>query len=276
LIARSAWIDPDQLNALGITAADINRQLQATSADVAGGRGEIAGREQAIRTLAGATKVESLADTTIALPGSRRVRLSDLGSISDTAAEPRLFARLDARPVVAFSIYRAKGESDARVADLVAEKVEDLRRENPDYSIKLIDSSVNYTVGNYHSAMEGLLEGAILAVLVVFLFLRDWRATIISAIALPLSALPAFWVISLLGFSLNLDGVTGRPGWGGAGGIGWSSLRMMVSKKRKSSKGRPMEIIQESTCLWKALIFALLMRLGGSSGKRRLQANLRI
>jgi hydrophobe/amphiphile efflux-1 (HAE1) family protein len=197
-------IDPDQLNALGITAADVNRQLRATSTDVAGGRGEIAGREQAIRTLAGATKVEGLADTTIALPGSRRVRLSDLGSIADTAAEPRLFARLDTQPIVAFSIYRAKGESDARVADLVAEKVDELRGDNPDYSIRLIDSSVNYTVGNYQSAMDGLLEGAVLAVLVVFLFLRDWRATIISAIALPLSALPAFWAMSLMGFSLNL------------------------------------------------------------------------
>jgi multidrug efflux pump subunit AcrB len=126
------------------------------------------------------------------------------GRLRTRAAEPRLFACLDTQPIVAFSIYRAKGESDTRVADLVAEKVDELRADHPDYSIQLIDRSVNCTVGNYQSAMEGLLEGAVLAVLVVFLFLRDWRATIISAIALPLSALPTFWAMSLMGFSLNL------------------------------------------------------------------------
>ncbi len=197
-------IDPDKLVALGITAADVNRQLLATSVDVAGGRGEVAGREQAIRTLAGARRIEELAATTIALPGARTVRLSELGTISDGAAEPRLFARLNGEPVVAFSVFRAKGESDARVAELIGAKIEELRRENPEYGITLIDSSVNYTVGNYLSAMEGLVEGAVLAVLVVFLFLRDWRATVISAIALPLSALPTFWAMSLMGFSLNL------------------------------------------------------------------------
>ena len=197
-------LDPDRLASLNITAADINKQLRATSVDSAGGRGEVAGREQAIRTLASSREVASLADTMIWVGSGRKVRLEDLGTITDSAAEERLFARLDGQPVAAFNIFRAKGESDARVFDLANVKVEELRKENPDFNIQLIDTSVKYTVGNYESAMEGLLEGAALSIIVVFLFLRDWRATLISAIALPLSALPAFWAISLMGFSLNL------------------------------------------------------------------------
>jgi len=197
-------LDPDRLASLNVTAADINKQLRATNVDVAGGRSEVAGQEQAIRTLAGTRKVSDLAELMVTLPGNRKVRLGDVGTVTDTAAEPRTFERLNGQPIVAFSVFRAKGESDAAVAKVVKAKVDELRAENPDYSINLIDTSVDYTVGNYESAMEGLLEGAVLSVIVVFLFLRDWRATVISALALPLSALPTFWAMSLMGFSLNL------------------------------------------------------------------------
>ena len=164
----------------------------------------MAGQEQAIRTLAGMRQVEDLAALPITLPGNRRIRLSELGAVADSAAEPRTFARLDGQPIVSFNVFRGKGESDAAVSKTVDAKVAELRKENPEVSISLIDTSVEYTVGNYQSAMEGLIEGAILSVIVVFLFLRDWRATLISALALPLSALPTFWAISLMGFSLNL------------------------------------------------------------------------
>ena len=90
------------------------------------------------------------------------------------------------------------------VADAVAARVETIKAEHPDVDLKLIDTSVTYTVGNYDAAMHTLYEGAALAVIVVFLFLRDLRATIIAAITLPLSILPAFWVMDMLGFSLNM------------------------------------------------------------------------
>ena len=197
-------LDPDRLAALNISAADVNRQLRATTVDLAGGRGEIGGREQAIRTLASSRTIEDLQETMIWLNGGRKARLADLGMVTDNAVEERTFARLNGQPVVAFSIFRAKGESDARVFDVVNGKVAELRADHPDFDIQLIDTSVTYTVGNYENAMEGLLEGAVLSVLVVLLFLRDWRATLITALALPLSAIPAFWAISLMGFSLNL------------------------------------------------------------------------
>jgi hydrophobe/amphiphile efflux-1 (HAE1) family protein len=202
-------LDPDRLSSLGLTAADVNRTLRATNVNLAGGRGEIGAQEQSIRTLAGATTIAALADTEIPIPGGRKVRLSDLGTVTDTVAEPRQFARLDGEPVVAFAVFRAKGASDASVKEEMEKRVEALRKADPDYEITLISDTVDYTLGNFHSAMQTLMEGAALAVLVVFLFLRDWRATLIAALALPLSAIPTFFAIQTLGFSLNLVSLLG-------------------------------------------------------------------
>jgi len=197
-------LDPDRLLAYGITAGDVNRQLRATHVDLAGGRGDIGGREQAIRTLAGKQTLSDLAATTITLPKGRRVRLDQLGAVTDANAEPRTFAALDGRQVVAFAISRGKGASDTVVAADVARKVEELKRAHPNVELKQIDTMVTYTLGAYHSTMKTLIEGAVLAIIVVFIFLRDLRATLIAAIALPLSIIPAFWALDAAGFSLNL------------------------------------------------------------------------
>ncbi|MGL4290319.1 MAG: efflux RND transporter permease subunit [Phreatobacter sp.] len=198
-------LEPDRLMALGITAGDVNRQLRATNVDLAGGRGDVAGQEQSIRTLASAINVDDLASTKIVLPGGREVRLSDLGKVSDLYEEPRAFTRVNGEtPTVAFQIFRSKGASDARVAALARARINDMRAANPNVAFSEIDNSVNYTEGNYHSAMEMLMEGALLTVIVVFLFLRDFRATLISAFALPLSIIPTFWVMEMMGFSMNL------------------------------------------------------------------------
>ncbi len=197
-------LDPDRLLAFGITAGDVNRQLRATNVDLAGGRGEIAGREQAIRTLAGKQTLADLAETMIALPKGRKVRLDQLGTVVDGYAERRTFAELNSEPVVAFAISRSKGASDTVVYAEVEKALVKLRRDNPGVEIAMIDTTTGYTKGAYDSTMKTLIEGAILAIIVIILFLRDWRATVIAAIALPLSIVPAFWAMDLMGFSLNL------------------------------------------------------------------------
>jgi hydrophobe/amphiphile efflux-1 (HAE1) family protein len=197
-------IDPDRLLSLGVTAGEVSRQLRATNVDIGGGRGEVAGLEQSIRTLAGARTVQDIADTTLSISGGRRIRLADVATVTDGAADQRRFARLDGRPVVAFAIVRAKGASDATVAQLVSKKVEEIRGRHPGVSVELIDNAVDYTVGNYKSAMMTLLEGALLSIIVVLIFLRDWRATAITALALPLSIIPTFFALDAMGFSLNL------------------------------------------------------------------------
>jgi hydrophobe/amphiphile efflux-1 (HAE1) family protein len=197
-------LDPDCMAAVGLTALDVSRRLRGTLANVAGGRAEIGGRDEAIRTLAGSNSVRDLAATMISLPAGGEVRLDDLGVVTDTIAERRTFARLNGEPVVAVGIRRAKGASDVVVAAAVQKRLDELAATNPDVQLKMIDSSVEFTRGNYESAVHTLFEGAFLAVVVVFLFLRDVRTTIIAAISLPLSIFPAFWVMDLLGFSLNL------------------------------------------------------------------------
>jgi multidrug efflux pump subunit AcrB len=197
-------LDPDRLQAAGLTAVDVSRRLRGTNVDLAGGRAEIGKNDQAIRTLAGAKTLNDLAGTMISLPAGGEVRLDDLGTVTDTIADRRTFARVNGEPVVALGIKRSKGASDVVVAAAVQKRIDALRAAYPDVELKLIDTSVDFTKGNYEAAISTLFEGAILAVIVVFLFLRDIRATIIAAISLPLSIFPAFWAMDILGFSLNL------------------------------------------------------------------------
>ena len=197
-------LDPNRLLAFGVTAAEVNRQVRATNTDLGSGRGEVGDQEQAIRVLAGARTVAELADTKINLTNGRQVRLSDLGRVYDGASEQRSFGRLNAQPIVAFAIFRAKGASEMTVRDNVERELAKLRADYPEIKMTKIDDAVAYTQGNYEAAMETLIEGSVLAVIVVLLFLRNLRATLIAAIALPLSAIPAFWFMSLFGFSLNL------------------------------------------------------------------------
>ncbi len=197
-------LDPGKMQALGVTASYINQQLSAINADSGAGKSEVGGTEQAIRTLGGARDLESLKDTTIPLPGGNQIKLRDLATVTDTTEEPRSFARYNGDPVVTFAIFRAKGSSSVDVGNRVAAKVAELDGPNEAVTFALVDDTVFSIHGNYVAAMEGLIEGAILAVIVVLIFLRDWRATLISALSLPLSAIPTFWAMEMLGFSLNL------------------------------------------------------------------------
>src|ERR1700681_3953943 len=197
-------LDPDRLSAAGLTAVNVSQSLRGTNVDLAGGRAEIGKNDQAIRTLAGAKTLNDLAGTMIPLFGGGEVRLDDLGTVTDTIADRRTFARFNGEPVVALGIKRSKGASDVVVAAAAQKRIDALKVAYPDVDLKLIDTSVEYTKGNYEAAISTLFEGAILAVIIVLLFLRDIRATIIAAISLPLSIFPAFWAMDILGFSLNL------------------------------------------------------------------------
>jgi hydrophobe/amphiphile efflux-1 (HAE1) family protein len=197
-------LDPVRLDSFGITAQAVSSQLSATNTNLGAGRSEIGTGEQAIRTLGDAATVEGLASTTIALPSGRHVRLSDLGTVLDTYEELRSFSRFNGEQVVTMAIFRAKGSSEVSVAEVVNSSLDQIRKQYPDVAITPVDDTVFYTYGNYEAALTTLVEGAILAVLVVLAFLKNWRATLIAAVALPLSAVPTFWVMDLLGFSLNL------------------------------------------------------------------------
>lgn len=196
-------LDPVRLQSYGITAAQVNNQLRQLNLDAPGGRTEISGAEQAVRVLGGARTAEQLAETRIAIGGGREVRLSDIANVRDGATEQRSVARLGNRQVTSFGIFKAKGASDVDVYNRMNKELEALKAEYPGIEFAELFTSVKYTEQEYDSAMQAMWEGALLAVIVVFLFLRDWRATIISALAIPLSAIPTFWFMDLLGFTLN-------------------------------------------------------------------------
>ena len=196
-------LDPAQLQAQGITAAQVNQQLRASNMNGAGGRAEIAGSEQGVRVIGNAPTAFQLAQTEIALPGGRFVKLGDLGQVIDSNSEQRSLAKMNGHQVVTFMVQRAKGASEVTAYQSLWKEMDALQKENPKVHFSEVFTNVDYTKAQYKSAMEGLIEGAILAVLVVLLFLRDIRATMISAVAIPLSAIPAFFFMSLMGITLN-------------------------------------------------------------------------
>ncbi len=197
-------LNPEKLDAYGITASEVNSQLRGTNIDLGSGRGQVGGNEQTIRTLGDTRDVSQLANTTIALSNGRFVKLSELGTITDTYQEPKSFSRFNGNPAVTFAVFRSKGASEVSVAQTVSESLEQVRKDHPDVDIQKVDDAVYFTYGNYKAALDTLIEGAVLAVIVVLLFLRNWRATLIAAVALPLSAIPTFWIMDIMGFSLNL------------------------------------------------------------------------
>ncbi|MEJ7926046.1 efflux RND transporter permease subunit [Sphingobium sp. AN641] len=197
-------LDPAKLQSFGITAAQVNQQMQQVNLNAAGGRTEIAGAEQSIRVLGNASNAFQLGQTRIAIAGGRTVKLADIATVRDLFAEQRSVALMNGRQVTSFSMEKAKGSSDVTVFDEAMKVLDKLQKENPKVRFKQLYNSVDYTKSQYHSAIVAMVEGAVLAVVIVFLFLRDWRATMISALAIPLSAIPTFWFMDLMGFTLNM------------------------------------------------------------------------
>ena len=201
-------LDPARLLALGATAADVSRQLKASQQDAAGGRADLGGAEQAVRTLATVQTAAELAKLDIVLAAGpnagRRIRLGDVASVSDTVGERRSTALLNGAPVVGFEIVRSRGAGEVDVAEGVRLQLDALKAEHADIVITEAFNFVDPVQENFEGSMTLLIEGALLAVIVVWLFLRDTRATLVSIAALPLSVIPTFAAMALMGFSLNV------------------------------------------------------------------------
>jgi len=196
-------LDPAKMQSLGVSASQINSVLRQQNINASGGQSQIAGSRQSVRVLGNATDAFALSQTQISLGGGRSIKLADVAEVSDGFSEQRSMAFAGGKQVVTFGMSRAKGASDVTVFDNAMIKIAEIEKENPGVKFITLFNSVDYTKGQYKSSMAAMIEGALLAIVVVFLFLRDWRATIISAIAIPLSASPTFWFLDLLGFTLN-------------------------------------------------------------------------
>ena len=205
-------LDPSRLQSLGLTAAEISRQLRQVQTESAGGRADVGGGEQPVRTLATVKTARELGELRLAVTGAgtganaqgRSIRLSDVATVSDTTAEPRAAALLNGKTVVGFEVSRSRGESEVTVGAAIHKALDELKAQRPDLELTQAFDFVTPVEEEYRGSLHLLYEGAALAVLVVWLFLRDWRATFVSAVALPLSVIPAFTGMYLLGFSVNV------------------------------------------------------------------------
>jgi hydrophobe/amphiphile efflux-1 (HAE1) family protein len=197
-------LDPNQLNALGITATDVNNQIRQFNINLPGGRSDIAGVEQGIRTLGSAATVDELRSLQIVLPSGSTAPLSSLGSVEDDFGEIRQSAYLNGEPVVGFRVYRSKGSVVVTVEESVKAAIADLKKTLPeDITFELTFTSATDIRDSYQASIDALILGCILAVIVVGLFLKNWRTTLITAMALPLSIIPTFLVLQALGYTLN-------------------------------------------------------------------------
>ncbi|MDP9057338.1 MAG: efflux RND transporter permease subunit [Pseudomonadota bacterium] len=197
-------LDPAKMQAYGITAPQINSALRALNINAAGGKAEIGGTRQSVRVLGNAADAYALSQSQIPLGAGHSIKLTDVATVADSYGEITSVAKMNGRPVVNFSMSRARGASDVAVYDAAVVVLAQLASENPGVHFTRLFNSVDYTKQQYESSMSSMVEGAVLAVIVVFFFLRDWRATLVAAVAIPLSAIPTFWFMkSWFGFTLN-------------------------------------------------------------------------
>lgn len=197
-------LDPFKLRALGITVADISNRLQRVLTENSGGKSDVGGGEQAIRTLTDIKSVDQLRALELTLPNGQRIRLGEVASVEDTVAEVHSAAYLNGKPVVGFEISASKGGDQIAVAKEVRAALDELHTLYPEMRFTETFNLVAPVQEAFDGSMEMLYDGALLAVLVVWFFLKDFRATLISAFALPLSAIPAFLGMYYFGFSLNV------------------------------------------------------------------------
>lgn len=196
-------IDLEKMQAFGVTASQINSVLRQTNIDAAGGRAEVGGTRQSVRVLGSTETAYELSQRQIHLGDGNTVKLADVATVRDGFSERTSISKVRDKEVVNFAMSRAKGASDVTVFEAAMKEIEQIEAENPGIHFIQLFDTVKYTQEQYESSMAAMIEGAILAVVVVFFFLRDWRATMISAVAIPLSAIPTFWFMDLLGFNLN-------------------------------------------------------------------------
>ncbi|GFM85735.1 acriflavin resistance protein [Pseudomonas cichorii] len=196
-------LDPALLIAHAATVGEVSLALSNAQQQSSGGRARLGGGEQAVRTISLAGQASELSALPIALSDGRSLRLDQLATVTDTVAERSQIALLDGKPVVGFRIYPSMGQDVTRIAAGVKAALAGLQQKRPGLQATLVTNSVDYTQEQFDGSLFMLYEGALLAVLVVWFFLRDWRAMLIAASALPLSILPTFAAMAWFGFSLN-------------------------------------------------------------------------
>jgi len=196
--------DPIALSGLKFSISQLSQQIAGIQQDSSGGEAEVGNTTQTIRVLGAVERANELNDLQVAVPTGGTQALGRMAKITDGAADPSSIAKLDGQTVVAFNITRSRGASEVDVMELVDEELAKLTADVGNISIEKVYDRATPIAEDYEASLRMLIEGGLLAVVVVFLFLRNIRATIVAAVALPLSVIPTFLGMYLFGFSLNI------------------------------------------------------------------------
>ena len=197
-------LDAEKLNSHRITVNQVARALENENIEAPGGRLFQGTEELAVRTMGRFDVVREFSDLIVSSAAGAPIKVSDLGRVEDTYKEPRSFARLDGKPAVTLQIRRQAGTNTVKVVDAVRDKLEKLRPTIPDdLTIDVVSDQSLFIRASIASLEEHLLLGSLLASLVILLFIRNWRAVLISSLAIPASIIATFTLMRIAGFTLN-------------------------------------------------------------------------
>ena len=202
--AINVWIDADRLAAYQIPVTTVRNAIVRQNADVPGGNVTQGGREQTLRTMGRIENVKDFEDIVVATINESPVRVRDIGTVEDGTREQRTISRLNGTPNVTLEIRRQSGANTIEVINSVKENLEKVKGQIPsDVRLEIIRDQSRYINAALHEINLHLVLGSILACLVVLLFMRNWRATIIAGIAIPTSVIATFGMMRALDFTLN-------------------------------------------------------------------------
>jgi HAE1 family hydrophobic/amphiphilic exporter-1 len=205
------WVDPDKMRAFNVSAADVANAVKAQNMELPGGRVEEGQRELTVRTMGRIVDPAQFNNLVVANRGSYAVKLSDIGYVEDGAEEQRTEARLNGQPAVTLIVSKQSGQNTVAVADAVKERLDEITGKAEghkstlprDVKTQIVGDQTIFIKAALHSINLHLVEGSILAAIVVFVFLWSVRSTFIAAIAIPTSIVATFGLMAAMGFTLN-------------------------------------------------------------------------
>ncbi|MCM3903621.1 MAG: efflux RND transporter permease subunit [Pyrinomonadaceae bacterium] len=198
------WVDPDKLRSFNVTVAEVATAVRAQNMEVPGGRVDEGARELTVRTMGRIVEPAEFNNLVVANRGTYSVKLSDIGYAEDGAEEPRTEARLNGQPAVTLIVSKQSGQNTVAIADAVKERLNEIQKSlPPGFKTQVVGDQSIFIKASINSIRTHLIEGSILAAIVVFIFLWSFRSTVIAALAIPTSLIATFGLMAAMGFTLN-------------------------------------------------------------------------
>ncbi|HSS18607.1 MAG TPA: efflux RND transporter permease subunit [Pyrinomonadaceae bacterium] len=198
------WVDPDKLRAFNVTVAQVADAVRAQNQEVPGGRIDEGTRELTVRTMGRIVQPSDFNNLVVGNRGTYSVKLSDVGYAEDGAEEPRTEARLNGQPAVTLVVAKQSGQNTVAVAEAVKERLNEIQKTlPPGFKTQVVGDQSIFIKASIESIQTHLIEGSILAAIVVFVFLWSFRSTLIAALAIPTSLVATFGLMAAMGFTLN-------------------------------------------------------------------------